>query len=93
MDEQKKHFGSYQQGNERNNPMPTGLDLFRPSAFLRRSDTQSEEKIAHRPIPLVVNATWQAVQRTQDQTAKPFGLGWEGRSARRPRSATTGRSL
>jgi hypothetical protein len=51
MDEQKKHFGSYQQGNERNNPMPTGLDLFRPSAFLRRSDTQSEEKIAHRPIP------------------------------------------
>jgi hypothetical protein len=26
--------------------MPTGLDLFRPSAFLRRSETQPEEKVA-----------------------------------------------
>src|SRR5262249_14554103 len=30
-----------------NNPMPPGLDLFRPSAFLRRSDAQPEEKVAH----------------------------------------------
>src|SRR5262249_32285580 len=27
--------------------MPTGLNLFRPSSFLRRSETQPEEKIAH----------------------------------------------
>jgi hypothetical protein len=30
--------------------MPTGLDLFRPSAFLRSSDTQPEEKFVHRAI-------------------------------------------
>jgi hypothetical protein len=38
-DQQKKHSDSYQQrkqntGDERNNPMPTRLDLFRSSAFL-----------------------------------------------------------
>ena len=32
--------------------MPTGLDLFRSSAFLRRSDAQPEQEIAHRPIPI-----------------------------------------
>src|SRR6516162_6010039 len=51
-DQQNKHSDTYQQGkqstdDERNNPMPTGLDLFRPSAFLRRSDAQPEEKVAH----------------------------------------------
>src|SRR5262249_35748590 len=40
LDEQKKHSDSYQQGkqntdDERNNRMPSGLDLFRSSAFLR----------------------------------------------------------
>src|SRR5262245_58216894 len=54
--QQKKHSDTYQQGkqntdDERDDPMPSGLDLFRSSAFLRRSDTQPEEKIAHRPIP------------------------------------------
>jgi hypothetical protein len=44
--------GSYQQGkqntdDERNNGMPTRLGVFGPSAFLRRSDTQSEEKFVH----------------------------------------------
>jgi hypothetical protein len=48
-DQQNKSSGSYQQGkqntgDERNNPMPTGVDFFRSSAFLRRSDTQPEEK-------------------------------------------------
>jgi hypothetical protein len=47
-DQQNKSSGSYQQGkqntgDERNNPMPTGLDFFRSSAFLRRSETQPEE--------------------------------------------------
>jgi hypothetical protein len=56
VDEQKKHSDTYQQGkqnadDERNNPMPTGLDLFRSSALLRRSETQPEEKVAHRLIP------------------------------------------
>src|SRR5215831_5634954 len=55
-DQQNKCSSSYQQGKqntdgERNNPMPTGLDLFRPRAFLRRPETQPEEKIGHRPIP------------------------------------------
>jgi len=58
VDEQKKHSDSYQQGkqntdDERNNPMPIRLDLFRPSAFLRCPDTQPEEKFVHRPIPLL----------------------------------------
>jgi len=51
-DQQNKQSGNYQQGkqntdDERNNLMSTGLDLFRPSAFLRHSETQPEEKIAH----------------------------------------------
>src|SRR5215813_10469763 len=49
----QKFFGSYQQGkqntsDERNNPMPTIRALVRSSAFLRRSDTQPEEKFVHR---------------------------------------------
>jgi hypothetical protein len=57
-DQQNKSSGTYQYrnqntGNERNNPMQTGPDLFRPSAFLRRSDTQPEEKFVHRAIPSV----------------------------------------
>src|SRR5262249_52279051 len=52
LDEQKKHSDSYQQGkqntdDERNNRMPSGLDLFRSSAFLRCSDAQPEEKLVH----------------------------------------------
>ena len=51
-DQQNKQSGSYQQGkqntdDERNNPMPTGLDVFRPSAFLRCSQAQPEEKFVH----------------------------------------------
>src|SRR5215831_9729601 len=47
-DQQNKSSGSYQQGkqntdDERNNRMPTGLDLFRPSAFLRSSDATRRE--------------------------------------------------
>src|SRR5262249_47730006 len=37
--------------------MPTGLDLFRSSAFLRRSDAQPEEKFVHRPVPCFQRAT------------------------------------
>src|SRR5215831_15930542 len=52
-DQQNKQSDSYQQGkqntdDERNNRMPTRLDLFRSRAFLRRSDTQPEEKFVHR---------------------------------------------
>ena len=52
-DQQDKQSDSYQQGNqntddERRIRMPTGLDLFRPSAFLRCSDAEPEEKVAHR---------------------------------------------
>jgi hypothetical protein len=55
-DQQDKSSDSYQQGNqntddERCNRMPTGLDLFRPSAFLRSSDTQPEKKFVHRLAP------------------------------------------
>src|SRR5262249_33906205 len=51
-DQQNKHSDSYQQGkqstgDERNNPMPTIRALVRSSAFLRRSDTQPEEKFVH----------------------------------------------
>jgi hypothetical protein len=51
-DQQNKSSGSYQQGkqntgDERNNPMSTGLDFFRSSALLRRSETQPEEKFVH----------------------------------------------
>src|SRR5215471_10890154 len=53
-DQQSKQSDSYQQGkqntdDERNNRVPTGLDLFRSRAFLRRSDAQPEEKFVHRP--------------------------------------------
>src|SRR6516164_6560047 len=53
-DQQNKQSDSYQQSkqntdDERKNRMPSGLDLFRPSAFLCRSDTQPEEKFVHRP--------------------------------------------
>jgi hypothetical protein len=46
-DQQKKRSDANQHRNqntddERNNPMPTGLDFFRSSALLRRSDTQPE---------------------------------------------------
>ena len=56
-DQQDKQSGSYQQGkqntdDERNNRMPTRLDLFRSRAFLRRSDAQPEEKLVHRQDPL-----------------------------------------
>jgi hypothetical protein len=52
-DQQKKHSGSYQQGkqstdDERSNRVPTRLDRFRSSAFLRCSYTQPEEKFVHR---------------------------------------------
>src|SRR5215813_10134422 len=55
-DQQDKQSGSYQQGkqntgDERNNRMPTRLDLFRSRAFLRRSDAQPEEKFVHRQDP------------------------------------------
>jgi hypothetical protein len=33
--------------HERNDPMPTRLDLFRLSAFLRRSEAQPEEQFVH----------------------------------------------
>jgi len=50
-DQQNKHSDSYQQGkentdDERKNRMPIGR-RFRSSAFLRRSETQSEEKFVH----------------------------------------------
>jgi hypothetical protein len=52
-DQQDKGSASYQHRNqntddERNTRMPTRLDLFRSSAFLRRSDAQPEEKFVHR---------------------------------------------
>src|SRR6516225_2498071 len=55
-DQQNKHSDSYQQGkqntgDERNNPMPTIRALVRSNAFLRRSETQPEEKFVHRAIP------------------------------------------
>jgi hypothetical protein len=51
-DQQNKHSDSYQQGkqstgDERKNRVPARLDLARSSAFLRRSDTQPEEKFVH----------------------------------------------
>jgi CspA family cold shock protein len=50
-DQQNKSSGSYQQSNQntddqRNNPVRTSRRL-RPSAFLRRSDAQPEEKFVH----------------------------------------------
>src|SRR5262249_31798125 len=75
-DQQNKSSGSYQQGkqntdDERNNPMPTGLDLFRPSAFLRRSETQPEEKIGHLSIPCDEILAFQGVCQTCRLLAKP----------------------
>jgi hypothetical protein len=63
-DQQDKRSGSDQHrnqntGDERNNPMPTGLDLFRPSALLRRSDAQPEEKSVHSSQPIIGAALWQ----------------------------------
>ena len=51
--QQDKCSSSYQHRNqntddERNNRMPTTLDFFRSSAFLRHSETQPEEKFVHR---------------------------------------------
>src|SRR5262245_24889666 len=51
--------------------MPTRLDLFRPSAFLRRSETQPEEKIAHRPIPRDEIPAFQGVCQTLRPLANP----------------------
>ena len=34
--------------DQRNNPIPATIDRLRPSAFLRRSDAQPEEKFVHR---------------------------------------------
>src|SRR5215472_17115487 len=58
-DQQDKQSSSYQQSkqntdDERNNRMPTRLDLFRSSAFLCGSYTQPEEKFVHRPKPLTL---------------------------------------
>jgi hypothetical protein len=74
-DQQNKQSGSYQQGkqntdDERNNPVPTGLNLFRSSAFLRRSETQPEEKITHRPIPRDEVLAFQGVCQTCRLLAK-----------------------
>jgi hypothetical protein len=62
-DQQNKHSDSYQQGKqntdgERDNRMPSGLDLFRLSAFLRRPDTQPEEKFVHSSQPIIGAALW-----------------------------------
>jgi hypothetical protein len=51
-DQQKKHSDNYQRRNQstdeqRNNPIPLHGRL-RPSAFLRRSDPEPEEKFVHR---------------------------------------------
>src|SRR6516162_7552922 len=78
-DQQNKCSGSYQQSkentdDERNNPMPIGLDLFRSSAFLRCSETQPEEKVAHRPIP------WQRRTNVWRKATNP------ARATKRPRS-------
>jgi hypothetical protein len=63
-DQQNKHSDSYQQGKqntdgERDNRIPSGLDLFRLSAFLRRPDTQPEEKFVHSSQPIIGAALWQ----------------------------------
>src|SRR5215471_14594268 len=51
-DQQKKRSDANQHRNqntddERSNPMSTGLDFFRSSALLRRSETQPEQKFVH----------------------------------------------
>jgi hypothetical protein len=57
-DQQNERSSSYQQGkqntdDERNNPMPTIRALVRSGAFLRRSDTQPEEKFVHRVSAII----------------------------------------
>src|SRR5215472_13609007 len=63
-DQQNERSGSYQQGKqstdyERSNRVPTWLDLFRSSAFLRCSETQPEEKFVHSSQPIIGAALWQ----------------------------------
>jgi hypothetical protein len=63
-DQQNKHSDSYRQGKqntdgERDNRIPSGPDLFRLSAFLRRPDTQPEEKFVHSSQPIIGAALWQ----------------------------------
>src|SRR5262245_37482553 len=48
--------GKQNTGNERNNPMPTIRAFVRFSAFLRRSDTQPEEKFVHRSESAIIGA-------------------------------------
>src|SRR5215475_15465451 len=51
-------------GDERNNPMPTIRALVRSSAFLRRSDTQPEEKFVHRTESAIIGAAlWWPLHR------------------------------
>jgi hypothetical protein len=50
-DQQKKRSDANQHRNqntdeERNNPMPTGLDFFRSSAFLRRSEPNQNRSLS-----------------------------------------------
>jgi len=59
-DQQKKRSDANQHrnqntDNERNNPIPTGVDFFRSSALLRRSETQPEQKFVH-AISAVIGA-------------------------------------
>jgi hypothetical protein len=68
-DQQEKHSDSYQQYNQntddqRSYQMPT-LDGLRSSAFLRCSDPQPEEKIAHLRLPSLSAAS-----------RKPFDFSW-----------------
>jgi hypothetical protein len=62
-DQQNKHSDSYQQGKQstdgkRQGPIPT-LNGPRPSAFLRCSETQPEEKFVHSSQPIIGAALWQ----------------------------------
>jgi hypothetical protein len=62
-DQQNKHSDSYQQGKQstdgkRQGPIPT-LKGPRPSAFLRCSETQPEEKFVHSSQPIIGAALWQ----------------------------------
>lgn len=62
-DQQKKHSDAYQHrnqntDNERNNPMLIHGRL-RSSVFLRRSETQPEEKFVHSSRPIIGAALWQ----------------------------------
>jgi hypothetical protein len=62
-DQQNKHSDSYQQGKQstdgkRQGLIPT-LNGPRPSAFLRCSETQPEEKFVHSSQPIIGAALWQ----------------------------------